>query len=120
MDDYTVKYKDVTVVLSRKFIEYHRATANLQKINELFGAKLVIFDEMNQTDDIGTLQHYDKVLTEIEFDIQECFGFEKNVYFHRFWERPKCLCPKMDNAERWGTPWSITRSNCPLHGINVK
>jgi len=65
------------------------------------------------------LQIYDRGLEETENLIQKAYGFEPNADFHRYWERPHCSCPSMDNSDRWGTGYNIIAGNCPVHGFEV-
>jgi len=58
-------------------------------------------------------------LTKIEFALQRAWGFPQSMAYHRFWETPKCTCPKMDNEEQYATKQFIIMANCPLHGDNT-
>ena len=62
------------------------------------------------------LKRYDSLCTELEFELQTLWGFERNFNYHRFWERPHCKCPRIDNEERLGTGYFIINNYCPLHG----
>jgi len=62
------------------------------------------------------LRFYDSILEEIEFNLQELWGFEKNKNYHRFWERPYCTCPKMDNDDAYPYGLYVISSSCILHG----
>jgi hypothetical protein len=44
------------------------------------------------------------------------WGFDQNPNFHHWYTVPKCRCPKLDNAERWGTSYGIVSGSCPIHG----
>lgn len=56
-------------------------------------------------------------LEKLEFAMQRAWHFEESVNHHTWWIlAPHCICPRMDNQERWGTPHRIIRGNCPLHG----
>lgn len=62
------------------------------------------------------LRQYAKKITKIEFALQGLWGFGQDENFHRWWELPKCSCPKMDNEEHWGTEFRVINQNCILHG----
>jgi len=116
-EDLTIRYKDQSMILNKRFLDANpTAWGNLDLIKNLFKRKFRIFHVMDQVDDIAFLRRMDALLVKLEFRIQEAFGFERDAKFHRFWERPKCECPVMDNKERWGTKTSVRTGNCPLHG----
>lgn len=61
------------------------------------------------------LRDYDDLYTGLELELQRRWGFEMDVGYHRWWRRPRCTCPPMDNADRYpGGPWVVS-NNCPLH-----
>jgi len=54
---------------------------------------------------------------EIEFKLQELWGFPKDENKHRFWEIPKCSCLKHENNKRWENNQPlIIDLNCSIHG----
>jgi hypothetical protein len=57
--------------------------------------------------------------TDLEFKIQEAWGFTKDSKFHRFWEMPHCSCPKLDNADSWPTGIYTYNLDCKIHGCFV-
>jgi hypothetical protein len=58
-----------------------------------------------------------KMVENIEYDLQECWGFNKDVSFHSYWYRIKgCTCPKIDNADRFGTEVRVYNAGCKFHG----
>ena len=52
----------------------------------------------------------------LEDEQQTLWNFGADPNFHRFFDFPCCKCPKIDNAERLGTPYKIYAGNCPIHG----
>lgn len=62
------------------------------------------------------LKVWDKLCEELEFELQDLWKFDRNINFHKFWNRPRCLCPKMDNDDRYPTGNYVTMEDCPLHG----
>lgn len=65
-----------------------------------------------------TLKKIGDEITEIEFKLQELWGFPKDRASHTHWLRPiKCKCPKLDNKDAWGHEYYINEE-CPLHGTN--
>lgn len=58
------------------------------------------------------------LLEDLEYQMQEVWGFERNANYHTWWLKPKhCKCPKMDNTDPcyYGRGKIITE-DCPLHG----
>lgn len=107
------KYEDV--ILNKTLLERKGISSNnilkLKKLYCLYYFTFYLMDN-NYTD----VKKADKLLTEIEFGLQEIWGFEKDAKFHKFWLRPKCLCPIMDNQDRHPFGTYIFNSDCPLHG----
>jgi hypothetical protein len=62
------------------------------------------------------LQMLANVFDSLETEQQKLWNFEQNPDMHMFFNFPGCLCPKMDNRERLGTPYKIINHNCPIHG----
>ena len=116
MDRYLVKYGKRKMYLNPKFLEMNNAEHNLELIKELFVKKFKLFSRMERASKRETLRKLADMVTENEFEIQKAFNFEPDVNFHRFWELPKCVCPRMDNLDSWGTNYSIMRADCILHG----
>ena len=119
---YLVEYKDRSIKINSSLVKQKKINdETLNKIKELHLSKLKIFDEIENYkietgNDIVILHKLANKLTEIEFQLQELWGFNKDADFHRFWLTPKCICPKMDNEENYGDIYSIISDNCPLHG----
>ena len=61
-----------------------------------------------------------KRFTELEFKLQDAWGFNRDIKYHRFWEPIACVCPKIDNDEAW--PLGIYGINyrCILHGQRTR
>lgn len=89
---------------------------NRKHIENMYDAQFAIYKVMGNLDDKTTLRTLDKTLTEIEFVLQDLWGFERNANFHRFWYRPKCSCSRMDNEDRYGTNTFVRNLECVLHG----
>ena len=54
--------------------------------------------------------------TEIEFELQDAWGFGRDIKFHKFWDRPHCACAKMDNEDNYPSGFYYFLSGCTLHG----
>jgi hypothetical protein len=51
-----------------------------------------------------------------EYALQELWGFERNAVYHRSYNYPFCICPKMDNDDCYPHHMIITTS-CPIHNF---
>ena len=94
-----------------------------KKINELHEQLNKIFDEelkvkTGRRDATSKqLKKWDAEIKDIEFKLQEAWGFKQDSSFHRHWyEQPLCTCPKMDNKELLGTEHRLINYECPVHG----
>ena len=89
---------------------------NVDKIKEKHQIKLEIYNDIKQTTDKKELKLLVNALTNTENQLQELWGFSKDAKFHRFWQTPKCTCPKMDNEDAYPTGYYNISADCPLHG----
>lgn len=117
-DLYTVFYNNEPMyTLNKRLIDQQNAWGNLSKIIELHEFKIAIFYLIHETNDIILMKSLVKDLTEIEFELQALWGFEKNANYHMFWQYPKCHCPKLDNNDNYPHGYYIINKECPLHGV---
>ena len=108
--------KKFRVELNPNLLEKQNVKHRENAIKFIHEAKLEIFTAMNITDEPEMLQSMDKLLTELEFTLQDLWGFPRDARYHKFWERPRCDCPKLDNEDFYPTGRSYYNSACPLHG----
>ena len=87
-------------------------------IKQLHVEKLDIFELMKSCTDIAQLRNYAELVTAVEFDLQDAWGFERNLAYHRFWELPKCACPKLDNYDA-SPHMSYMSGDCLIHGHDI-
>ncbi len=114
---YLVKFKNIQYYLNDHLAQARNISDEvLARIVHWHKAKLAIFEKMSGTDDSVELKKLAQMVEDIEFTLQELWGFPRDANFHRPWDVPKCLCPKLDNEDRLGTPYRITVQNCPIHG----
>lgn len=59
----------------------------------------------------------EKVVTDIEFELQALWGFPQDPKFHRYQQYIKgCTCPRLDNRDLIGVSEHRYRvSDCPWH-----
>lgn len=110
-DIYLVKYNNL-----RDNVDVNRISdiQNLDKLKNCLLEKLKIYDEININD--TDLHKYYKKLTNIEYNMQLLYGEKEDETYHKFWETPKCTCPKIDNIEMYPNKETIFNLKCPIHG----
>ena len=65
---------------------------------------------------LADLKAWDNVCTNLEFSLQKAWGFSQDIKYHKFWDRPRCTCPKMDNDDAYPYGYYVISESCPLHG----
>lgn len=109
------KGKEV-LMLNKDLLDRQNCWENLEHIKAGHRARLELEDKMKATDDQALLKALDRAYTEVEFRLQDFWGFDRNINFHKFWNRPKCQCPRMDNEDAYPTGYYVRTDSCPLHG----
>lgn len=123
-DPLHVPYQDLVVfhkgkeavLINKTLLDRQTCWTNLNKIKELHSERLHLEDMMNKTNDIDFLKLCNELYTLIEFELQDAWGFTRDKKFHRFWNRPKCACPIMDNEDGYLIGRYVISGICPLHG----
>lgn len=98
-----VREKNLSMETVIKIKQKHLEVYNLVKALEKEQCPVVLKDLVNKW-------------TKLQFELQKLWGFEQNPDFHRFWDLPKCTCPKIDNEDLYGMNFSIKNLKCILHG----
>ena len=62
------------------------------------------------------LQMVANVFDALETEQQKLWNFPADPNHHRWFDVPGCTCPKMDNADRLGTPNRVISNDCHIHG----
>ena len=78
--------------------------------------KLRVYEKMKKAEDNSTLRFLAAMVKEIEFELQDLWGFDRDETFHEWYLVPGCTCPKIVNRERRGTKYQIYSNDCPIHG----
>ena len=92
---------------------------DLRRLKVIHRRRYRLFDKIKAEDDPKRLKKLAEKITDIDFDLQEAWGFERDEKFHTWWYRlPKCICPKIDNRDCVGTVLRYTSHDCPLHGLD--
>ena len=95
------------------------SASKVEAIKQVHQLKNVIFTMADNTDNIDALRMLANMYTNIEFQLQDLWGFHKNIDFHSFWKFPKCTCPQLDNEDALGTEYHVYNADCPIHGFLI-
>lgn len=94
---------------------------NIKKLHETARLVVEIIDIINDKwkgeDNSHVMMSLNNILQNIEFALQEQWGFEKNLNYHTWWLKPKsCKCPKLDNTDiAYFGRGKIINLDCPVH-----
>lgn len=105
------------MIIAPCFLEKNNAWRNLSTLKSLYANKYFLYGQMELEEDWVRLQMLHVEVIENELKIQKAFNFKPDHKFIRFWEFPKCSCPKLDNMDSWGTGRRVIVGNCTLHGV---
>jgi hypothetical protein len=89
---------------------------DVSKLSKLHHIKWCFFNLAEKLEDKNELKSISEIITQIEFQLQNVWKFNQDSVYHKFWEIPKCSCPKMDNEEVYGTGHRYINTNCLYHG----
>lgn len=88
---------------------------NVQTIIKLQAFRRYIYDIIDDIEDVERIIELSEFLTQLEFRLQRLWGFPENEDYHRWWNNPKCDCPKLDNEDYLGRKYKIYSKNCIIH-----
>jgi len=92
----------------------HAIEIELLKISHL--TRDLLFRTMEQTDNPVILRKLADKFDELEFEQQKLWHFDEDKNFHRWFEVPKCTCPKLDNEDLIGCEQKVIDLKCIIHG----
>lgn len=101
--------------INMRLLAEQQAVENIEEIIKKHKERIDLFSFMEVEDNLTLLRKYDDLCTFLEYELQRLWKFPEDARYHRFWERPKCTCPKMDNMDSYPYMFYIN-GNCPLHG----
>jgi len=121
MDNFDIIYKNKVIgKINSALVEtLNISDLTLEKIKLKHGVKKFFVDwltDLNIKDNPGTAKTLQNVITNIEFELQDLWGFSRDIRYHKFWELPQCQCPKLDNEDRYPFGHYFINESCPLHG----
>ena len=108
--------KRISTINSRLVANQGLSLDDVDRINNLHIVRNCYLTLMENVNDKEDLRYFTKIITQIDFKLQEIWKFKEDSSYHRFWELPKCDCPKMDNMDTYGTGHRYINPNCLLHG----
>ncbi len=119
MDKYTLYIDKKPIMrINPGLVKRQKCAKNVPSILDKHRERIEIHAAMMETKDVTLLQLYDNMYTEIEFELQDLWGFPRNANYHRFWYRPKCQCPRMDNDDSY--PYRhVISGGCEIHWPNI-
>ena len=87
----------------------------IELIEYLQAERTFLFSLMSTCSDTE-LKKFDRKVEHIEFALQDLWGFPLDKNYHKFWNRPRCSCPKMDNEDNYPYGYYTIDCGCKLHG----
>lgn len=114
-----ITYKgELVKSLNRSLVERQGLDQDrIDVIKALHIEMIQLFEKAENTDDVNELREIAFSVENVEFMMQEAWGFEKNRNYHTHWFKiPKCDCPYFDNLDNVGTEYRIINDDCLIHG----
>ena len=99
--------KDISEESVVELVKLHNIKQGIFETAEFIGKE--------KTDQLRVLAD---IFQEVEFKMQEVWGFGRDATFHEWYTFPYCSCPKMDNADARGTKYGVINCECPVHGVS--
>lgn len=116
-DKYRVEFNGDVTYINGRLVERQGITdEGLGVIKELHKLKIDIFQQARKASDVAEIRRLAAEYEQLEFRLQAAWGFSVNVDYHRWFDFPRCSCPKFDNEDRYGTPYRIYNQDCIVHG----
>lgn len=93
--------------------------AEIFQIEQLHYARSLLHEAIQQAiaaGNVNVARSIAKALPEIELELQKLWKFEQNLGYYKFWYVPACVCPVMDNEDRFPCGNYVISTDCPVHG----
>ena len=114
---YPMYLNDRILFLNYTLIKKQKIQSNLSKLKIVYQTKYDIYENIKSETNPTILKSYAEDLTLCEYELQKLWKLPLDIKFHRYWETPKCTCPKIDNQDQYPHGYYLTQINCPLHGL---
>ena len=84
---------------------------------KMFGAKCIKADNGKAV----AILWKNAMLFKLNKELTKLWNFDINdtEKYYRFWETPKCSCPKLDNEDRYSVGDYIYSFDCIIHGKDL-
>ena len=89
---------------------------DVEKIKSLHCIRFYFYDLIELSTDKAEIRRFAKIITQVEFQLQKLWKFNQNEDYHRWFEIPKCSCPKIDNSDYLGSGYRVVNPDCIVHG----
>ncbi len=110
-DKLLVKYNGLRDRVDEKLID--ETDDRVESLKSCLLVKLKLHEEIEKS--TKDLFKYYKKLTDCEFNMQLLYELDEDIKYHKFWETPKCTCPKIDNIVLYPKGNYIFDKKCPIH-----
>lgn len=110
-----VKYKKYSVNLKDELIE--SKNIDTDTLTPLYVRLFKVFEKASNTNYLKILYKCVLEIEEIEFEMQDAWGFKRNRDMHRWWfDNDICTCPKAINFSSRKAGIRHINPTCKLHG----
>lgn len=115
---YCIKFSKEIMCINPRLVASQKCEENVEQIKHLHSIRLALHSLMEILEikkEYNLLRNTNDLYTQLEFQLQDFWKFERNIKFHKFWKRPGCSCPVLDNEDSYPHQ-SIINSKCKIHG----
>ena len=118
MIDPSYEFEGATYYLNDYLIEKQGLTEEeVDVIKGLHIERLMTEKYMETLFNREEIQSWYKVWVQIQYELQASWKFPKNADYHPSHRLSKCVCAKLDNDEKLGTPYRVLTKGCPIHDV---
>jgi hypothetical protein len=98
---YLVMYGKYESYINLDLLKSQDVEDKLQDIKKNHKLKLMVYEAIDNTTNPSYLKMYGDLIELIEYRLQFLWGFKQDFKYHKFWNTPKCKCPRMDNEDSY-------------------
>lgn len=116
-EDLTVMVGNCGCVLSASLIcQQGLSREEVEYVKHLHKLRLEVEEQMRIAPTKHILRGFNSCWTDLQFLLQDAWKFPRDSTRHRFWEVPRCSCPRMDNEDSYPNRYYTISCNCEVHG----